>query len=822
MRPDTRPESSKSFVRAAIIVAASLCASTSYGTESGAISALAARPLEFVQNQGQFAADIRFVVDGGPLRAAVTASGIRVALGGSSLELRFDGAQQDISIEGHEPSPTARHWRVGPQQRWRSAVPAYRALTLRDVYPGIDVRVRGCGAALEYDFVVAPGADARQIAVSIEGADAITIPSPDTIEAHTAYGTLVQRIPATWAETADGSRRPLACTPRLIDARRVGFDVAPRAAHETLIIDPVLTASQLLCGNGADEVRSVAVGSDGSVFVAGITRSASFPITASAWDGTFGGIEDAFAAKLSPDLAQIVWCTYLGADGKDGAYGIAVNGRDEPCVVGRIGAATATAAGSWVAWPGIGTRLVEGSGDAFAVHLFDDGETLFFGGLLYGDGDERATSVTFVSDDVFAVCGRTDSSSFLDIAPAWGEDDAFVIRVDESNAAVLPPTRVIGGPDDDKALGVAARAGKLYVCGTTASAPMASRAMPSGPVGFDVTHNGGDDAFVMAMDSALAVTWFSYVGGSGADEGVGLAIDVAHHVHLTGETDSIDFPHTNGAYVAPSAGGLDAYYVRIDGDGAQLALAARLGGTDAEHVGGIALDGAGLPWIVGQTESANFPVSSNAWSKSRLGASDLFAARLRKDGAALEWSTYFGGHGDEEGNAIASAAANAVVLGGRTTSIDYPRTVEGTPQYLENGASGCVTHLTAPDCATIKSSAKYGVGSKGWQKAAPTLDVDKVAYGLTVSGVEPKNAAVLFVGTQQASTPYSGGTLLVGSPTAIVLGTLSTTKTTIAFQPPKYGAITCGLTLYFQVALDRMPSTSTLALTNGVRVTFGQ
>lgn len=820
-----RPPLPLDRVLGSIAIAVSLGLSSAQAAPTDAASALAARPIEFVANRGQFAPDARFVVDGGPLRAAVTATGFRVALGASDLRITFDGARPDYAIEPQDEATTSRHWRVGPRERWLTDVPASRGLMLRGVYPGIDVRVHGTGTAIEYDFVVAPGADASRIALRIDGADSITIPTSDRIEAHTASGTLVQHVPATYAIASDGSRRTVACAPRRLDAHRVGFDVGPRAAAETLVIDPVLTASQMLCGNGADEIRAVAVGSDGSVFVAGITRSSAFPITASAWDASLGGTEDAFAAKLTPDLAQIVWCTYLGSDGKDAAYGIAVNGRDEPCVVGRIGKAPASSglpATNWVAWPGIGTQAVDGSGDAFAAHLFDDGETLFCGGLLRGDGDERANSVTFVSDHVFAVCGRTDSLAFLDGAVAWGEDDAFVVRIDENDAANLSNHRVIGGPNDDKALCVTARSGKLYVSGTTASPQMAGRAMPSGPVGFDLTHGGNDDAFVMSMNAALAVTWFGFVGGFGADEGVGIAVDASNRVFLAGETDSTDFAHTAGSYVAPTLGGLDAFLVRIEASGAQIGSSTRIGGSGIDHVGGIALDGVGYPWIVGQTESANFPVSSNAWDKTLSGPSDLFATRVRPDGSALEWSTLFGGSGSEEGNAIAALSANAVVLAGLTDSIDYPRTTEGTPQYVENGTSGCVTKLTAPDCATIKTSAKYGVGSKGWQKVAPTLDVDKIAYGLTVSGIEPKNTAVLLVGMQQASVPYFGGTLLVGTPTLIPLGPLSIGKTTIAFQPPKYGSITCGLTLYFQVALDRVPSSASLALTNGVRVTFGQ
>lgn len=806
-------------------IAVSLDMEKAHAGSPDAASALAGRPIEFVENRGQFAPDARFVVDGGALRIAVTADGFRIALGATDVRVTFDGANAAYAIVADDASPTARHWRVGPRERWLTDVAAFRALTLRDVYPGVDVRVHGAGSALEYDFVVAPGADASRIAVRIDGADAVTIPASDRIEAHTASGTLVQHVPATYAIAGDGTRRTVACSPRKLDAHRIGFDVGPRSASETLVIDPVLTASQMICGNGADEVRAVALGSDGSVFVAGITRSSAFPITASAWDASLGGTEDAFAAKLSPDLAQIVWCTYLGSDGKDSAYGIAVNGRDEPCIVGRIGKAAATSgvpATNWVAWPGIGTQAVDGSGDAFAAHLFDDGETLFCGGLLQGDGDERASSVAFVTDSVFAVCGRTDSLAFLDGAVAWGEDDAFVVRIDENDAANLSNHRVIGGPNDDKALCVTARAGKVVVSGTTASPQMASRAMPSGPVGFDLTHGGGEDAFVMSMNAALAVTWFGFVGGSGSDEGVGVAIDATSRVFVAGETDSTDFAQTAGSYVAPALGMFDAFLVRIEASGAQIGLSTRIGGSGIDHVGGIALDGVGYPWIVGQTESANFPVSTNAWDTTLSGPSDLFATRVRPDGSALEWSTLFGGNGSEEGNGIAALSANTVVLAGRTDSVDFPRTTEGTPQYVENGTSGCVTKLTAPDCATIKTSAKYGVGSKGWQKAAPTLDVDKFAYGLTVGGIEPKNTAVLLVGMQQASVPYHGGTLLVGSPTLIPLGPLSIGKTTIAFQPPKYGSITCGLTMYFQVALDRVPSSPALALTNGVRVTFGQ
>src|SRR5262249_1803432 len=143
-----------------------------------------------------------------------------------------------------------------------------------------------------------------------------------------------------------------------------------------------------------------------------------------------------------------------------------------------------------------------------------------------------------------------------------------------------------------------------YVAGRTNSAGFPTTAS------FQPVYGGGaNDAFVVKLNAAgTGVIYSTYLGGSGDDQGWGIAVDAAGNAYLTGPTGCVNFPTANAIQPAFGGGALDAFVTKLDAAGGALAYSTYLGGDAGDRAWGIALDGDGNPTVAGETVSLNFPI----------------------------------------------------------------------------------------------------------------------------------------------------------------------------------------------------------------------
>ena len=390
-----------------------------------------------------------------------------------------------------------------------------------------------------------------------------------------------------------------------------------------------LLASTFIGGTGANEYpHSIALDSDNNVFIAGSTDSDDpddFPTTAGAYDESHNGWSDAFVSKFSNNLSILLASTLIGGSGHETAYSIAIDGSDRVYISGYASSSDfPTTADAY-------DQVHNGSADVFVARfsngLGDLEKSTFFGGT----GNEHGFAIAVDASDVW-VSGWTASSNFPATADVYDEElnggiDVFIARFN-SNLSDLVAATYIGGSGDEKANDIkVAPSSTIYVTGWTEST-----GFPTTSLAYDTTHNGNRDVFVSKLSSDLiTLSASTCLGGEGNDEANELIFDPSGNVYVTGYTYSSDFPTTPGAYDRTLNEGLtggDAFVIKLNSNLTELTTSTFLGGIYYDEGVALALDGAGNVYIVGSTDSDDFPVTSGAYDQTSHGYYDLFVSKF--------------------------------------------------------------------------------------------------------------------------------------------------------------------------------------------------
>ena len=315
-------------------------------------------PLHFEANQGQTHHDVRFLARGAGYSLYLTAGEAVLVLTKPNPDAKRDlrstperrgtqargtpvvvrmslvGAAPKPLVSGLDELPGKANYLIGKPAKWRTNVPTYAKVHYRAVYPGIDLVYYGNQRQLEYDFVVAPGADPNRIVLGFQGAERLEINAEGELVLHAAGGVIRQRVPVIYQEI-DGVRTKIEGRYVLKDAHRVGFQVAAYDPSRPLVIDPTLVDSTYLGGSGWDYGYGIAVDAAGSAYVTGVTSSTDFPTASPLQAANGGGVEgDAFVTKLDPTGSALVYSTYLGGSGDEDGRGIAVDAAGAAYVTG--------------------------------------------------------------------------------------------------------------------------------------------------------------------------------------------------------------------------------------------------------------------------------------------------------------------------------------------------------------------------------------------------------------------------------------------------------------------------------------------------------
>ncbi len=615
----------------------------------------------FEENRGQASEPVEFVWRGGGGTVFLTPSEAVTTLdSGDTVNMRFDNAGSNVRIEGRAALPGRSNYLVGQDQsEWVNDVSRYDAVRYTALYPGIDL-IFYEGDALEYDFVVAPGARTSDISLDFGPSSKVTVDRDGALVIATRHGDLHHRAPLAYQDSESG-RRAISCRFAIRRNGHVGFDLGAHDSGLPLVIDPQIQVSSYLGGSAADRIEAMTLDASGNIYLTGRTFSADFPVAGAAFNSNSGNY-DVFVTKLDPTATTVIYSTYIGGSDFDSGQGIGVTTTGEVYVGGYTGSTDFPLTSAFQ--PTIGAGI-----DGCVSELNADGDTLLFSSYLGGNTTDEILGVAVSPTGDLYMAGLTNSTDLAttggSIQPVYGggAHDAFYARI---SGLALATLSYLGGSNDDSANGIALdTSSNVYITGSAgATFPVVTP--------FQATA-GGIDAFVTKIDSSLStIAYSSFLGGTNTDIGTAIAVDPNGNAYVTGYTLSSNFPTTT-PFQSTNHGINDGFVTKVNAAGTSKVFSSYLGGTADDRANGITVDQWGAATVVGQTRSTDFPtLFPTQAANGGSGLNDIFATKVSASGRILVYSTYIGGSGTDVGYAVVVNSTGVAFVGGYTSSANYP------------------------------------------------------------------------------------------------------------------------------------------------------
>ena len=737
---------------------------------------------------------------------------VRMRLFGASKPSRYPTGEEQLA-------GTANYFIGNDPRNWRTNVPTYAKVRYRGVYSGVDLVYYGNQRQLEYDFVIAPGADPKPILLQLSGARALSLGPDGDLRVAAGNSSLTFRKPTIY-QVINGQRKTVEGGYRLLPKSMVGFRLGSYDREKPLVIDPVLVYSTYLGGSGifdkGDGANAVTVDTAGNVYVTGYTYSADFPVTTGAFQSKSNGApsqntpNNAFVTKLNPTATALVYSSYLGGSGAangDTANAIAIDSSGNAYVAGQ---AYST---DFPVTPGAFQTVNHAAASAgqasngFITKLNPTGSQLVYSTYLGGSQNEGGETegvngLAVDSSGNVYVAGTTGSSDFPVTQGAFqtvyppAASDAFVTKLNATGNALIYST-FLGGNSVTFGMAIALdSSNNAYVTGSSFSTNF-----PVTPGAYQPTNHFSayqtPDAFVTKLNSTGSALVFStYLGGSGGpaggDSGNAIVVDSTGNVYVAGLSSSSNFPVTPGAFqtVEPAAGvyngtGHNAFVTKLNPTGTVLIYSTYLGGGGLGDSGGgeysgdsaygLSVDAAGSAYVVGTTESFNFPVTTAAISttlSSTLGSA--FITKLNPAGTALVFSTYLNSN---SATAVALDSTDNIYVVGSADSGNLPVT-SGVFQAVDNAAAnhGSNAYITKLDLSLTTTSPIVTVTpASSTITTAETLAVT-ASVGATTGNPTPTGSVTLTSGSYTSTTTtLGGGTAIINIPA----GSLATGSDTL-------------------------------------------
>jgi hypothetical protein len=609
----------------------------------------------------------------------------------SVVRMKLVGANAHPSIRGLAPMEGKRNYFMGNDPaKWISHVSTFARVEYEAVYPGIDMVYYGTQKQLEYDFLIAPGIDPKQVQFDLRGARSISVDETGDLVLQLDDSQIRWHKPLAYQQTGQ-TKKEIAARYVLSGSHQVRFEVGDYDSAKPLVIDPVLAYSTYLGGSDYDQGQAIAIDDDGNAYLTGVTSSLDFPTEAAlqSHNNAPSGSLTAFVTKINCTGSRLLYSTYLGGTGEAGeGLGIAVDSKGNAFVTGVASPDFPTTSGAF--------QTSSPGGNSAFVTKFDPSGGLVYSTYLGGSQGALGSSITVDSSGHAYVTGATQSTDFPTTPGAFQpslrsldfDTNAFVTKLNAKGSALIYST-YLGGSISEVGFGIALdRFGNAYVSGRTDSMDF-----PTTLGAFQTTSTSNTSAsdrkgFVSKLNaSGTGLLYSTYLGGSNylvapfnavvGDVAYGIAVNPHGQAYVTGVASTLDFPTTSGAYLTVVAPGSQSAfvtkfsddgsslvystylpdtangsgpYIAIDHDGrahvsavsglcATVSKLNRAGSALLEHIclqgttassnaTGIAVDRRGDVYVTGSTGAADFPITPGVFQPLLLGNTNAFVTKL--------------------------------------------------------------------------------------------------------------------------------------------------------------------------------------------------
>jgi hypothetical protein len=592
------------------------------------------------------------------------------------VHVAMRGTNPAARIEPSDALPGKSNYFIGNDpKKWVTGVSTYQRVKYSDLYPGVDLIYYGNRRNLEFDFVVAPGGDPTAIRLQIDSRGRLRIAQDGSLQVDSPGGVFTFHRPDIYQEV-NGKKRLVEGGFSLKANNEVGFRLATYDRRRPIVIDPVLAYSTHFAGSSDDRNDGVAADAEGNAYLVGTAMSANFPtlngyVSSANPNGIAiltklnpAGTSLLYSTYIGGSGGEYGYGVAAGSNGKVYITGLTFS-PDFP-VVGGFQTSTGTTAGNafvaeidttqagqaslvYSTYLGGGGNRTNPSGD-FAAGIAVDAA-----GLVYVTGQTT-------SDTSIAPFPTTSSAYQSALASLNGNAFLTVLDTSQSGAASLRYSTYLGGGGSQNGSGdwgVAVAvdgAGNAYITGGATSG--GSTPFPTTPGAYQASLNSqyGQNGFVAEIATTQSgpqsLVYSTYLGGSSTDnlgdQANAIALDSTGKVYVAGVTTSTDFPVTPGAYQTSCSAARSAFVTKLDltQTGTQaLVYSTCLGGSHNGALGfSLAVDANGNAYVAGTTSSPDFPITSGAVLSAITGSPwKGFLTELNAAGTGVLYSTYLGG-----------------------------------------------------------------------------------------------------------------------------------------------------------------------------------
>ncbi|MBS1614088.1 MAG: hypothetical protein JST49_14810, partial [Bacteroidetes bacterium] len=530
----------------------------------------------------------------------------------------FDGMNTNFRTSTSNEIVTKYNYFLGNNpSHWASNVNAYGDVTMHGIYNGIDLRMYSQeDHALEFDWIVNPGADYRDIVMRFKGQEGLRVDEKGHLAVKLHFDEVKFDIPEAY-QIIDGKKVEVKV------AFKVKGDVATFAvdgkvdSRYALIIDPSLKWGTWFDNNdnGFDEyLYAVDYDNSGNVYCGGKINvqvsNAYITPGVFGYDASYNNGVDAILYKIKADGTDVLVVTYYGGSGNDGIYGVSLSPDKS---------------------------------------------------VIYTCGTSNGTIPT--------TSGAFDTSN--------DDDDGFVAVFPASTFGSLTYATYLGGSGNaDQMVSVRGLSNNSFVVGGTVNGALPASYISGA---YDATYSGSTEMYIAKFTTFSTLAFGTYVGGSDVEQLNDLQVFSDGALAFTGYTASstATFPglvSTGGA----AGNGRDGVVGVIPANGGTFSMLSRIGGSGVDEFYGLAIGPFDTLFITGITQSSNLPLGPGASASTRFdvtanGSEDAFIGKIPRTGGANSWiATYFGGSGNDRGNTLRTYTPYAIMVFGETGSNNFP------------------------------------------------------------------------------------------------------------------------------------------------------